>query len=93
MENNIKEEKIYCGNGKVINGKYGAFDALNLDVDKLLEHSYKAKNGKRYININVSDRREADNYGNTKKIVINKPPAQKPIVSQNQHSPDRFDVF
>ena len=81
-------EKIYAGSGKVINGKYGAFDALNLDVDTLLEHAYKGKNGRRYINVNISDRREADKFGNTKNVVVNKPP-QATEVKSNQHSPDR----
>lgn len=83
-------EKVYCGNGKTISGTYGNFDALNLDVDTLLEHSYKAKNGKRYVNIMVSDRQKPDNYGNTKKITISKPPERKPEVTANKHSPDRF---
>ena len=81
--------KIYCGNGKTIKGEFGLFDALNLDVDTLLEHSYKAKNGKKYVNIVVSDRRAADNYGNTKKITISTPPDKKPETTSKQHSPDR----
>ena len=83
-------DKVYCGNGKTISGTYGSFDALNLDVDTLLEHSYKAKNGKRYVNIMVSDRQNPDNYGNTKKITISKPPEKKPEVTANKHAPDRF---
>lgn len=83
-------EKVYCGNGKTILGTYGSFDALNLDVDCLLEHSYKGKNGKRYVNIMVSDRREADKFGNNKKIVISKPPEKKPEVTSNKYAPDRF---
>lgn len=85
-------EKVYCGNGKTISGTYGSFDSLNLDVDTLLEHSYKSKNGKRYVNIVVSDRREADKFGNTKKIVISQPPDKKPEVTTSQHSPDRDDL-
>lgn len=82
-------EKIYCGNGKVIKGEWGTFDALNLDVDVLLEHSVRAKNGKRYVNVVVSDRRAADNYGNTKNIVISKPPEKKTEVTSSRQSPDR----
>lgn len=91
MENN--NDKIYCGNGKIINGQYGQFIAVNLEVDKLLQHCVTAQNGKRYINLNISDRKNPDSYGNTKKVVVNKPPTQKTQVTQTQHSPDRFDVF
>jgi len=82
-------EKIFCGAGKTIEGTYGSFDALNLEVDVLLENSYTAKNGKKYVNVLVSDRRSPDNFGNTKKIVISKKAEEKKVTSQN-HSTDRF---
>lgn len=82
-------EKIYCGAGKTVQGTFGSFDSLNLDVDLLLQHATKAKNGKRYINILVSDRREADRFGNTKKITISQPPEKKAEVTTSQYAPDR----
>lgn len=82
-------DKIFCGAGKTIEGTYGSFDALNLEVDVLVENAYTAKNGKKYINVLVSDRRAPDNFGNTKKIVISKRAEEKKVTSQN-HSPDRF---
>ncbi len=82
-------EKIFCGAGKTIEGSYGSFDALNLEVDVLLENAYTAKNGKKYVNVLVSDRRSPDNYGNTKKIVISKRVEDKKVTSSD-HAPDRF---
>lgn len=84
--------KIYCGNGKTINGQYGNFDALNLDIEVLIKHAYTAKNGKRYCNIIVSDKREADKYGNNKNLVISIPPDKKPEVTAQEHAPARTQL-
>ncbi len=80
--------KIYCGAGKTIEGSYGSFDALNLEVDVLLENAYTAKNGKKYINVLVSDRKSPDNFGNTKKIVISQKSEEKKVTAK-EHAPDR----
>lgn len=81
--------KIYCGSGKIINGQYGDFLSLNLEVDTINDYCITAKNGKRYISLTISDRKAPDNYGNTKNVIVNTPPDKKPEVKSNQHSPDR----
>jgi hypothetical protein len=81
-------DKIFCGAGKTIEGTYGSFDALNLEVDVLLDNSYTAKNGKKYVNVLVSDRKSPDNFGNTKKITISKRLEEKQVTSR-EFAPDR----
>lgn len=64
-------EKIYVGNGKVINGKFGQFTKANFsrkNLETMLE--YMDKNQTNYININLENRKEPDKYGNTLSCVI-----------------------
>jgi hypothetical protein len=63
--------KIYCGKGKEINGKYGAFYKISVCLDEIpAEHIFKAKNGKRYATLNMSMMRQKDDRGNTHTIVV-----------------------
>ena len=56
--------KIYCGKGKEINGKYGAFYKISVCLDEIpAEHIFKAKNGKRYATLNMSMMRQKDDRG------------------------------
>lgn len=58
--------KIYCGKGKIINGKFWEFTKLNLKLSELEIYA----NEKGYVNIIVSEMREPDNYGNTLTVTI-----------------------
>jgi len=63
--------KIYCGKGKEINGKYGAFYKINICIDDIpVEHMFKAKSGKRYVNLLVSEMRQPDDKGNTHTVLV-----------------------
>ena len=60
-------DKIYCGRGKKSN--YGI--KLNVCIDDIpAEHIQEAKNGKRYVRLEVKERREADQWGNTHSIEV-----------------------
>ena len=57
-------EKIYCGSGKTRSGQYGEFYGISVCLDDLPEeHITTAKNGKRYVNLTVNKKKEADQYG------------------------------
>lgn len=66
-ENN---EKIYVGNGRSF-GEFGQI-GISLCLSNLpKEHFTTDKNGKKYIKLNVSPRKEPDNYGNTHSVSVN----------------------
>ena len=84
------DEKIYAGNGKVIDTQYGKLLKVTLDLQALFDaskagHGFEARNsGKKMITVNVSARRDgADQYGNTHTIVVD---TWKPDPNRAQQS-------
>lgn len=71
----MANENIYVGNGKIIDTKYGPMTKLNLCLDDVFSYAktniQKAKNGKKYISLDVVARQNADNYGNTLAVKVN----------------------
>lgn len=64
-------EKIYCGSGKTRSGQYGAFESLSLCLDDIpAEHITTASNGKRYVNITVSRKKEVDKFGKDLSVTV-----------------------
>jgi hypothetical protein len=63
-------EKIYCGRGKRF-GNYGTI-SINICVDDIPKEfiTKSNTNGKRYVKLNVDERREADPYGNTHTVSV-----------------------
>lgn len=85
-------EIIYAGSGKTINGRYGDFDSITIDVDLCMKHSYKGKDGKNKVTLNIGDKKEPDQFGNNKKVTVNQyKPQEVKEVSKADHSPDRDD--
>ena len=71
-------EKIYCGSGKL--GNYGL--RISIDLNKITEDHVTEKNGSRYVNLDVNERRNgADKYGNTHSVSVN---TWKPNKAQEQ---------
>lgn len=69
------EEKIYIGSGKSFrfdNG--GGIVRITVDVDSILkyfdQYGFTTDQGKRKIKLNVTERREADSYGNTHAVTV-----------------------
>lgn len=66
-----KEKKIYVGSGK----SFGKFEDVNIDIclsDLPPEWIKKSeKNGKKYIRLTVSKKKEADQYGKTHAVTVN----------------------
>lgn len=64
-------EKIYCGSGKTRSGQYGEFYGISVCIDDLPEeHITTAKNGKKYINLIVNKKKEADQYGKDLSVTV-----------------------
>lgn len=62
------EKKIYIGSGKL--NKYGIRASICVtDIPK--EWIKEGKNGKKYLNINIDQRKEMDKFGNSHSISIN----------------------
>jgi len=61
-------ENIYIGRGK-----YGMYDILkiNICISDLEKYTVTAKNGKKYIDLDIVKTRQPDNNGNTHSVKIN----------------------
>ena len=71
--------KIFCGRGK----RFGQYNAISLSIcldDLPKEHITTGKNGKRYIKLNVNEKREPDEWGNTHSVEVDtwKPDQARP---------------
>jgi len=88
-------EKIYCGSGKekkFENG--GSIIKVCLDMDLLQrmfdQYGFTTNGGKKMIKVNVSQRREIDQYENTHYVTIDtfkpegKPSAPKQALKQGE---------
>lgn len=62
-------ELIFCGKARQHKKYDFLFGSICLD-DIPAEFITHAKNGKRYVNIKISKRRQADNYDNTHSITV-----------------------
>jgi hypothetical protein len=85
-------DKIYCGSGKRI-GTYGTV-SISICLDDIpAEYKTKSKNGKVYVNLNVNEKREADQYGKTHSVTVDtwKPDAPKSAPSRPAPSRPQFE--
>ncbi len=64
------EDKIFVGSGKSF-GNYGGIN-ISLCQEDLQEHwKQSSKNGKHYINLTISKKKNTDRYGNTHYVAVN----------------------
>lgn len=84
-------EKIYCGSGKTVTGQYGDFEKVSICLDDIPnEHITKANNGKRYVNINISKKRETDQYGKNLAVIVDTwKPNSEAQTPQQAHTPKK----
>jgi hypothetical protein len=85
----MENTKIFCGSGKTRSGQYGDFQAVSIcltDIPK--EHITTANNGKQYVSITVSKKREVDQYGKDLSVTVDtwKPDPSKAKPAQ-AHTP------
>lgn len=76
----MSEQKIYCGSGQTKNDGWLKVNICLSDLPK--EFITTAKNGKKYINLNINKKKEADQYGKDLSVQVDtwKPePKQNPV--------------
>lgn len=86
-------DKIYVGKGKKV-GQYEIISA-SICIDDILPHAVKSdKNGKRYVNIDISQMRSPDQWGKTHTISINewKPDPSKAKTQENQQPEKKEEI-
>lgn len=76
---------IYAGNGKTIETQYGVFRAITVNLTDLPKEHIFEYEGKKYIKLNVNDKKQADNYGKNVSVSVNtwKPDNTKEAVQKN----------
>lgn len=89
----MSDDKIYCGSGKKFKEWSRSISICLEDIPK--EHISKAKNGKTYINLNVVDKKEKDQYGKDVYVTVNtwkkedsqpEPHKQDSVYDEDQNS-------
>jgi len=74
---------------KEINGQYGSFFNISVNMEKLNEYA----NDKGYVNMVVSKRKEVSQYGETHSVVLNEwRPEGKTEKPKEKHSIDDISV-
>lgn len=82
----MSKEKKYVGNGKAIEGKYGTFYNLSLNINDLNKIE---PNEKGYIKISMSQLKEPDKFGNTHTVYEND---YKPVQKINEAEDELTDL-
>jgi len=81
-------EKIYCGSGKTVTGQYGDFEKVSICLDDIPnEHITTANNGKRYVNINISKKKETDQYGKNLAVIVDTWKKEEAQTPPQAHTP------
>lgn len=57
------KKTIYVGNGKKITGPYGEFRNFSVCLSDIPQENIFEYNGKKYVKLNVNDKKEPDQYG------------------------------
>jgi len=79
------QQTIYCGSGKTKEGKFGEFFSISICLSDLpKEHISEAKNGKKYINLNINRKKEPDQYGKDLSVQVD---TWKPTPQAMAHAP------
>ena len=89
----MAEPKIYVGTGK----KHASFDSIKVSIclsDIPKERIKEGKNGKKYVNLEVSGKKEVDQYGNSHYVAVNtfKPQEQEQQQAATETQPIANDT-
>ena len=88
----LKEAKIYCGSGKTIEGKFGEFYKVSICLSDLpKEHTFDY-NGKTYVKLEVSKKREADQYGKNVSVCVDTWKPNQDKVEQKSTESNPFET-
>jgi len=66
-----KTDKVFIGGGKKISGQYGDFRSVSICLSKIPADAKFEYNGQEYVKLNISDKKEADQYGKDVSVSIN----------------------
>ena len=69
-EKNGKNEKIYVGKGRKKTTQYGELITINLSLDNIPDQFVRKVNGKRYVNLTVTEMKNPDPHGNTLTVKV-----------------------
>jgi len=64
------EEKIYVGKGRKKTTQYGELITINLSLDNIPDEFVRTFNGKRYVNLVVTEMKNPDPKGNTLTVKV-----------------------
>ena len=67
----VKTDKVFIGGGKKITGQYGDFRSVSICLSKIPADAKFEYNGEQYVKLNISDKKEADQYGKDVSVSIN----------------------
>ena len=67
MEN---KEVIYAGSGKTVSGQYGEFFKVTICLSDLPKEHLFEYNGKKYVKLDISKKKETDQYGKNVKVQV-----------------------
>jgi hypothetical protein len=65
-------DKIYAGNGRMVETKYGELYNISICLDDIPEeHIFTSeKTGKRYVKLKMTEKKEVDAYKNTHSVIV-----------------------
>ncbi|QDP53321.1 MAG: hypothetical protein Tp166DCM644871_24 [Prokaryotic dsDNA virus sp.] len=68
-------ETIYLGSGKSVQGQYGEFFNVTLNLDKIGNHPQVVENykGNKFVRLRISKKDQKDQYGKDVVVVWNDP--------------------
>jgi hypothetical protein len=92
----MENQTIYCGSGKTKQGKFGEFFSISICLSDLpKEHITEAKNGKKYVNLNVNRKKEADQYGKDLSVQVDtwKPEPKPAYTPKQEYAKDESDTL
>lgn len=64
------QKTIYVGNGKKITGPYGEFRNFSICLSDIPKDNIFEYNGKKYVKLNLNDKKEPDQYGKDLSVSI-----------------------
>ena len=82
----MEEKKVFAGSGKIVTSwKRG----ISICLDDIQNYATKSKNGKFYVNLNVIDLKEPNQWGKNVSVEVNtwKPDGRKPTTEVPQKYP------
>ena len=88
-----KTDKVFIGGGKKISGQYGDFRSVSICLSKIPADAKFEYNGQEYVKLNISDKKEADQYGKDVSVSINDwKPDNAPKAAANNLEPQDDDM-